>query len=146
MYNPRLGLKWSNQVHLSYETPDDTPCFFFCKAIDPPDDRTPRGQGKGRGAALKRPAASPKKMAAVMKKPAGKPGTPEKAVNLRFPGVPTKAAPPFVIHGCRVYTSVPGRCWRALPAGERVDKRFSWSRDDPKAVWRNLCAYLNTLK
>ena len=81
--------------------------------------------------------AKGKKPSPASKSPALKAGKPS------APAV-GKAAQPIVYRGCKIYTSVQSKCWRVLPIGTRIDKKFKWD-DKPASTWKLLLAHCESV-
>ena len=106
-----------------------------------------------------------KARAKIMKRPAGKTsGTPAKKPRcdgeddelgfpgdvddggddeLGFPGI--EKQPAIKYKNVSIYTSVPAKKWRVLRKGDRVDKPFLWSKEDPSLVWDKLVEHVRSI-
>ncbi len=51
----------------------------------------------------------------------------------KFPGIPKAKVAPRAFKNFKVYTSLSAGSWRALKAGEKVDKSFQWGTDKKQA-------------
>ena len=63
----------------------------------------------------------------------------------KFPFSGTHAQGPMHLENCTVYTCPKSFNWRVKKTGEKVDKAFSWRKDDPEEVWARLVEYVQTL-
>ena len=41
-----------------------------------------------------------------------------------------------------IYTSATSSKWRVLVQGDKLDKAFSWKREDPELVWGKVVSYV----
>ena len=63
----------------------------------------------------------------------------------KFPGVPKKKMPPQQFGDFKIYTSISANAWRALRAGEKVDKAFSWKTKKPAEAWKELMKHIGSI-
>jgi hypothetical protein len=61
-----------------------------------------------------------------------------KNFKVSWPGNPKSNRDPVQIKDWRVYTDIAGGKYRALKAGERVDKASSWKVMSPKDAWSKI--------
>ena len=60
-----------------------------------------------------------------------------------FPG--TAAQAPLRFEQATVYTATKDKAWRVKQVGVRVDRAFSWKREEPEVVWRRVVQHLRSL-
>ena len=99
--------------------------------------KKPRRKKKGRAAALKRPAAAPKKDLKEDKKDKKK-----VACKLPFPGLPKKNPGSQQWEDYMIFTDIAQKKWRVQRRGDptRYDKGFPFNQG--KEAWARLCEYV----
>ena len=94
---------------------------------------------RGRKPLEESPAGKPRAAAAGKNRPLVETPTPKAGAKPCMPAI-GKPAQPIVHRGCKIYTSVSDKCWRVLPIGSRIDKRFKWGTS-PASSWKLLLAH-----
>ena len=59
---------------------------------------------------------------------------------LNFPGI--EKQPPNRYKNMTIYTSATSSKWRVQVQGDKLDRAFSWKREDPEIVWGKVVSYV----